>query len=127
MRVVIFLALAAAAGFSQTASCANQVACEEAVRTNPKSSLAHFQLGEFYFSAGNLQSAANHFRNSMAADQEPKWIVVWSHLNLAKIFDTTGARDRALNEYRKAQQTGDNTRGALDEAERYIAVPFQRN
>jgi len=55
---------------------------------------------------------------------DPKWIEVWSHLELGKIFDVSGQRDRALNEYQRALQTNDNTQGALDEANRYIQKPF---
>jgi tetratricopeptide (TPR) repeat protein len=127
MKVLILFALAATAAVSQTADCANQIACEDAVRTRPKNSLANFRLGEIYFALGNYQSAAIHFQRSTDGDQIPKWIVVWSHLNLGKIFDTVGTRNRALTEYRRVQQTEDNTRGALDEAARYLAEPFRRN
>jgi len=43
---------------------------------------------------------------------------------LGKIFDVSGQRDRALNEYQRALQTNDNTQGALDEANRYMQKPF---
>ena len=42
-----------------------------------------------------------------------------------KIFDVTGQRDRALNEYQRALQTNDNTQGAIDEANRYIQKPYK--
>ena len=42
---------------------------------------------------------------------------------LGKIFDTTGQRERAVNEYRQAIQTGDPTQGALDEADDESIVP----
>jgi hypothetical protein len=45
---------------------------------------------------------------------------------LGKIFDTTGQRERAVNEYRQAIQTGDPTQGALDEARRYLEKPYER-
>jgi hypothetical protein len=48
-------------------------------------------------------------------------------VNLGKIFDFTHQRDRALNEYRQALRTKDNTRGALDEAKRYIEAPYNSN
>ena len=55
-----------------------------------------------------------------------KWTEVWSHIQLGKIFDITGQRERALSEYRQALQTNDNTQGALDEARGYLAVAYQR-
>jgi hypothetical protein len=39
---------------------------------------------------------------------------------LGKIFDITGQRDRAVNEYRLAVQTNDNTQGAVNEARQYL-------
>ena len=33
----------------------------------------------------------------------------------------------AVNEYRQAVQTGDNTAGAIDEARRYLATPYERD
>jgi hypothetical protein len=44
---------------------------------------------------------------------------------LGKIFDTTGQRERATNEYRQAIQTNDNTQGAQDEARRYLQKPYE--
>ena len=46
----------------------------------------------------------------------PKWTEVWAHIYLGKIFDISDQRDRALNEYRQALRTKDNTQGALEEA-----------
>jgi hypothetical protein len=67
----------------------------------------------------------NEFRQALNGDLQPAWIKVWSHLNIAKIFDTTGQRERALLEYRKAQETGDNTRGAQEEVARYRQSPYR--
>jgi hypothetical protein len=53
-------------------------------------------------------------------------VKVWAHLDLGKIFDLTGQRERAANEYNQAERTKDNTRGALEEAARYVQSPYQR-
>ena len=45
-------------------------------------------------------------------------------MQLGKIFDLTGQRERASNEYRQALQTNDNTAGALDEARKYLQAPY---
>ena len=58
--------------------------------------------GEIYFQQGNLQSPANEFREALNGDLEPKWTEVWSHLNLGKIFDASGRRERAIDEYKRA-------------------------
>jgi len=97
---------------------------EKDLKAKPNSSITHFRVAEIYFQQGNFQSAANEFREALNGDLEPRWIEVWSHVNLGKIFDTTGQRDRAVNEYKQAQRTNDNTRGALDEAAIYLQFPY---
>ncbi|HEY6248801.1 MAG TPA: M1 family aminopeptidase [Candidatus Angelobacter sp.] len=98
----------------------------KALEVNKNSSLAHYRIAEVFYLQRNYQSAANEYRESINGDNEPKWTEVWSHIGLGKIFDITGQRDRAVNEYRQALQTNDNTQGALDEARRYLDSPYQR-
>ena len=99
---------------------------EKALQVKRNSSLALYRVGEVYFLQNNLQEAANKFREAIAGDLDPTWVEVWSHLYLGKIFDITGSRDRAVNEYRQASRTRDNTQGALEEAEKYLATPYER-
>jgi tetratricopeptide (TPR) repeat protein len=99
---------------------------EKDVRANPRSSITHFRLAEIYFQQHNYQSSANSFRDALTGDLQPKWIEVWSHVTLGKIFDITGQRERAINEYHQAKRTKDNTRGALDEAEIYLQFLYPR-
>jgi tetratricopeptide (TPR) repeat protein len=98
---------------------------EKDLTMNRRSSLTHFRMGELAFEQHNFQVAANSFRAALVGDLQPKWIEVWSHLYLGKIFDATGQRDRAMNEYTQVQRTNDNTRGALDEAATYLEIPYQ--
>ncbi len=99
---------------------------QKALDINKNSSLAHYRIAEVFFLQRNYQAAANAYRESLNGDGEPRWTEVWSHIQLGKIFDITGQRERAVNEYRQALSTNDNTQGALDEARKYIASPFQR-
>ncbi len=99
---------------------------QKALEVNRNSSLAHFRIGELFFKQNNFQSAANEFRSAINGDLDPKWTEVWSHVNLGKIFDVTGQRDRAVNEYRQAIRTHDNTGGAQDEASRYSTKPYEQ-
>jgi tetratricopeptide (TPR) repeat protein len=91
---------------------------------NKNSSLAHYRLGEVHFKLRNYNAAMEEFRRALDGDLDPKWIEVWAHLELGKIFDASGQRDRALNEYQRALQTNDNTQGALDEANRHVQKPY---
>ncbi|HMD31578.1 MAG TPA: M1 family aminopeptidase [Candidatus Acidoferrales bacterium] len=98
---------------------------QRAIDVQRNSSLAHFRLGEAAFFQKNYQAAASAFRESLEGDLEPKWVEVWSHIYIGKIYDLSGLRDRAMNEYSKARETRDNTGGAQDEIAKYSAQPFK--
>ncbi|GAC1429323.1 MAG: M1 family metallopeptidase [Terriglobales bacterium] len=98
----------------------------KALEVNKNSSLAHYRVAEVFFMQKNYQASANAYRESLNGDGDPRWTEVWSHIQLGKIFDITGQRERATNEYRQALQTNDNTQGALDEARRYLQKPFDQ-
>ena len=99
---------------------------QKALDANKNSSLAHYRIAEVFFLQHNYQAAANAYRESLNGDGEPRWTEVWSHVQLGKIFDTTGQRERATNEYRQALQTNDNTEGAMDEARKYLQKAFEK-
>jgi len=98
----------------------------KALEANKNSSLAHYRIAEVFYLQKNYQASANAYRESLNGDGEPRWTEVWSHLQLGKIFDVTGQRERAVNEYRQAIQTNDNTQGALEESRHYMQKPFER-
>ena len=98
----------------------------KALDLNKNSSLAHYRIAEVFFLQRNYQSSANSYRSSLNGDGDPRWTEVWSHVQLGKIFDITGQRERAINEYRQAIQTNDDTFGALEEARRYLQKAFER-
>jgi TonB family protein len=81
---------------------------------HPQSSLEHYRLGEAYLQQKNYQSAANEFRAALNGDLDPPWIEAASHLQLGTIFDLSGQHDRAVNEYRQAQQA--------DVAQAFLAI-----
>jgi aminopeptidase N len=98
---------------------------QKALVANPQSSLASYRIGEIFFTQRNMQAAVNAYRDALRGDDDPKWTEVWSHIQIGKIFDLTGQRDRAITEYREAIQTNDNTSGALNEARHYLQVPYK--
>lgn len=99
---------------------------QKALETSRTSSLAHYRIAEVHFLQNNYQQAANEFRESLAGDLDPKWTEVWSRINLGKIFDITGQRERAVNEYNLAIRTKDDTQGAQEEAGKYLKTPYER-
>jgi aminopeptidase N len=99
---------------------------QKALETNRTGSLAHYRIGEAFFLQSNYQAAANEFREALNGDLQPKWTEVWSLIHLGMIYDITGQRERALNEYKQAERTKDNTQGALEDAAKYIKAPYER-
>jgi len=102
---------------------------QRALEVQKNNSLANFRMGEAFFYQKNYQAAANAFREALNGDLDPsyKWVEVWSHIHLGKIFDISGQRERAVNEYSKAKQTNDDTGGAQAEADRYLAQPYKED
>jgi hypothetical protein len=99
---------------------------QKALEANSQSSLANYRIGEVLFSQRNYQAAVNAYRDALRGDDDPRWTEVWSHIRLGNIFDITGQRDRAVNEYRLAVQTNDNTQGAVNEARQNLQKPYTR-
>jgi hypothetical protein len=99
---------------------------QKAIDVNKNSSLAHYRIAEVFFLQRNYQAAANAYREAVNGDNEPRWTEVWSYIQLGKIFDLTGQRERAVNEYRRALNTNDNTQGALEEARKYLQTPYSK-
>ena len=98
----------------------------KALDLNKNSSLAHYRIAEVFFYQRNYQSSANAYRAALDGDGDPRWTEVWSRIQLGKIFDITGQRERAVGQYRQALQTNDNTFGALEEARKYLAKAYER-
>ena len=99
---------------------------QKALEVSHGSSLAHYRVAEIFFLQNNYQSAANEFRESLNGDLDPKWTEVWAHIKLGNIFDVSGQRDRAVNEYNLAIRTRDNTQSAQEEAAKYLKTPYER-
>ncbi len=99
---------------------------QKALEVARNSSLAHYRVGDLFFTQNNSQSAANELREALSGDLEPKWTEVWSRIRLGQIFDISGQRDRAVNEYKLALRTKDNTYRALEEASKYAQTPYER-
>ena len=99
---------------------------QKALQANPQSSLASYRIGEVLFTERNYQASVNSFRDALRGDDDPPWTECWSHVEIGTIFDITGQRDRAVNEYRLAVQTNDNTQGCVNQARAYLQKPYKR-
>jgi tetratricopeptide (TPR) repeat protein len=97
---------------------------QKALAINPQRSLVNFRIGEVLFQQRNYQASVNAYRDALNGDGEPRWTEVWSRIALGKIYDLTGQRDRAVNEYQMAVQTNENAQGAVNEARMYLQKPY---
>ena len=121
VRVHILRGMAKAAASDDAGAIAEYRA---ALALDAISSLASYRLGEIYFRQRNYQAAEDAFRAALNGDGIPKWIEVWSELQLGRIFDASGQRDRAINEYREAIETHDDTSGAVTLASDSLQHPY---
>lgn len=99
---------------------------EKAKTLDPLSSLAHYRLAETFFQQHSYSNAANSFRDALNGDLKPDWVEVWTHIHLGNIFDILGQRQRALAEYQKAINTGNDHLGAQAMAQKYLKEPFTK-
>ena len=102
---------------------------QRALDLEPNNALALFRMGEAFFYQKNYAAAANSFRGAIGGvtNLSTKWVEVWSHIYMGKIYDLTGQRDRAVNEYNQAVRLKDDTGGAQEEAHKYISQPYKDN
>jgi len=97
---------------------------QKALDLQSNNSLAHFRMAEAMFYQKNYNAAANSFRAALGGNLDPKWIEVWSHIYIGKIYDLLGQRERAVNEYGLAQHTNDDTAGAQQELAKFLKKAY---
>ena len=99
---------------------------QRALELDRSNALADFRMGEAFFYQRNYAASAQSFRDTLdaATDLTTKWTEAWSHIYLGRIYDIQGDRTRAVNEYSKARQTGDDTGGAQAEAEKSLKKAY---
>ena len=95
------------------------------LKSTPRSSVARYCIAEFLLEKHAYQASVDAYRDSLAGDGDPTWTKAWSHIQIGKIFDVTGQRERAVREYQLAIETGDNTDGAINQARELLEHPFE--
>jgi len=99
---------------------------EKGRELDPRSSLAHYRLGEVFFLQHSFTNAANSFRDTLNGDLKPEWVETWTHIFMGKIYDILNQRERATAEYQKAINTKNDYNGAQAEAQKYLKEPFTK-
>lgn len=106
----------------QYAEAQNQL--EEALKLDRSNSWIYYHLGLIFLEQRNYDRAIENFRAALDGNLKPSWIAVWAHIKLGNAYDAKGDRDRAVNEYNRAIQTGDNYDNAQAVARQYLATPY---
>ncbi len=99
---------------------------EKALHVKRNSSLALYRVAEVYFLQNNLQEAASRFRDALGGDwslpgSKSGRIYIWarSSTSPANVIALSTSIGRQLGR-------ANNTQGALEEAEKYLSTPYQR-
>ena len=97
-----------------------------ALKLNPRSSWAWYNIGLLYMEQRNWQKARDAFTEAVNGNLEPAWIEVWSYIKRGNAWDAEDNRDRAVAEYNKAKETGGNYNGAQQAIEKYLGQPYKK-
>lgn len=116
-----------AAGDTATASAMARQALmtrsDNLAEIEAQSSRADFILARVAIMTGHAQQAIDGFTKTLATSQDPR-LVSWSHIYLARIFDLSCERDRAVNEYKAALEHRDGQQDTRLAAERGIKAAY---
>lgn len=97
---------------------------EAAIRVNRRSSWAWYNLGLLYLSRRNYEKARDAFDEALDGDLRPRWVEAWAALKKGNAYDALGQRDRAVAEYRKVIDLGDDA-AASRQAQQYLEQPYR--
>jgi aminopeptidase N len=98
---------------------------KEAVKLDSRSSWAWYNRGRLMMSQRNWSKAVDYFSETLNGDLRPTWLEVWAYIYRGNAYDANGQRERAVNEYKKAQDSGNDYNGAQKAVEKYMATPYK--
>jgi tetratricopeptide (TPR) repeat protein len=97
---------------------------EAALKLDRSNSWVYYNLGLLYLEQRNWAQAIDNLEAALNGTLKPSWIEVWSHIKKGNAYDAKGDRNRAVNEYNKAVQSGINYDNAQAVAKKFLATPF---
>jgi tetratricopeptide (TPR) repeat protein len=97
---------------------------EAALKLDRSNSWVYYNLGLLYLEQRNWQLALDNLEAALNGTLKPSWIEVWARIKRGNAYDAKGERNRAVNEYNKAVQSGINYDDALAVAKKFLATPF---
>jgi tetratricopeptide (TPR) repeat protein len=99
---------------------------QAAIKLNRANSWAWYNLGILYMTQRNYQKALDAFDMALNGQLKPDWIEVWSYIYRGNAWDALDQRERAINEYKKAIDNGNNYDNAQAVAQKYLEQPFDQ-
>ena len=91
---------------------------------DPNNGRALYGLALIEMDKQNLDEALSYFSRTLQSSSSDPSMKTWSYIYSGHILDFKCERQAALENYKKALETGDNTRGAQATARGDIAKPF---
>jgi tetratricopeptide (TPR) repeat protein len=97
---------------------------EAALKLDRSNSWIYYHLGLLFLEQRNYDLAKDNFTAAINGSRKPSWVVVWSHIKRGNAYDAMGDRDKAVDNYKKAQGIGDNYDNAQEAVKKYLAAPY---
>jgi tetratricopeptide (TPR) repeat protein len=105
VETLIVILLAVAPASAQIAARGSPSGCDQKkaladykneLKSSPHSSVASYCMAELLLQQREYQASVNAFRDALRGDGDPAWTKVWSYIQIGKVFDITGQRERAV-------------------------------
>lgn len=97
---------------------------EEALRLDRNNSWIYYHLGLINLEQQNYQPALDNFQAALSGNLRPAWLEAWARIKRGNAYDALGFRERAVNEYNRAVQSGINHDNAQAAARAFLATPY---
>jgi aminopeptidase N len=97
---------------------------EEALRLDRNNSWIYYHLGLINLEQQNYQVALDNFQAALDGNLRPAWLEAWARIKRGNAYDALGFRERAVNEYNRAVQSGIDHDNAQQAARSFLATPY---
>jgi aminopeptidase N len=97
---------------------------EEALKLDKSNSWVYYNLGLIFLEQRNYDPAIDNFKAALSGSLRPAWIEAWAHIKMGNAYDARGDRARAVNEYKKAVESGIDFDNAQRVAQDFLKTPY---
>ncbi|HEU4594998.1 MAG TPA: M1 family aminopeptidase [Pyrinomonadaceae bacterium] len=97
---------------------------EEALKLDKSNSWVYYNLGLIYLEQRNYDPAIDNFKAALTGNLRPSWIEAWAHIKMGNAYDAKGDRARAVNEYKKAVESGIDFDNSQKMAKAFLETPY---